>query len=159
MKKQITSILLLATLLMGCGQQPQGIYDRETIEVKNGQMAVFSHPAGIALVDFISFDEGSASYRWRFLNISNQIETAGTGMVKEDVHRFLGIGFSNLNNSNLYVHVGPISIPWSYRDTSSAFLYYTKDKTQVELVPNANFKTENLSNHRFHSIADSARSE
>jgi len=150
---------LAATLLVGCDQQPQGTYDRETIKIENGQMAVFSHPAGVALVDFVSFDEGSASYRWRFLNISNQVETAGTGMVKEDVHRFLGIGFSNLNNSNLYVHAGLISIPWSYRDTSSSFLYYTKDKTQVELVPNANFKIENLSNHRFHSIAGSACSE
>jgi hypothetical protein len=123
----------------------QGIYDRASINIKAGQMAKFTHPSGVALVNFTSFGPDGASYRWRFLSNSNHLESSGTGEVKDTSKKLIPGLVSVSFDANFYVRAGELWIPWSYASKTSAWLYYTKEKTEVMLLPDTKFEAEDLS--------------
>lgn len=153
MDRQIAILLFSVFCFAGCNKDYQGVYDRASVKVESGKMVKFTHKQGVALVDFTSFTPEGASYRWRFLNVSNQIETAGAGKVRDTSKKiFMNLSYQNSLDTNFYVHAGNFWIPWSYASTTSAWLYYTEKKTTVEILSSSHFETEKLYNHeRFDS--------
>ncbi len=145
---KIPSLILLFVILVGCGpreSRSRGIYDRASIRIEAGQMAKITHPSGVALVDFTSFRSDGASYRWRFHDNSNQVETAGAGEVKDSSIKLLpSVRYLPSSDTNFYVCAGPLRIVWSYGSLSSATLYYVKGRVKVELLPDTGFETEVL---------------
>ena len=147
MKIEILALVACAVLLVGCGPRPQGIYDRASVKIGADEMGKFTHSQGVALVDFTSFRPDGASYRWRFLNRSNQVESAGVGEVKDTAKRILpNVSYQSQSATNFYVQAGGLWIAWSYASTTSAWLYYTEGKTTVHVLSDAEFEIEELSN-------------
>jgi hypothetical protein len=139
----------IALLLTGCRRPShhQGIYDRASVKIEAGQMVKLTHPAGVAVVDFTSFRPDGASYRWRFLSNSNNVESSGSGEVKDTSKKLLPIlSYQSRSDTNFYVRAGGLWIPWSYGSANSAWLYYTKGRTEVVVLPDSGFETEELSN-------------
>jgi len=152
--KYITTIsTLLLVTLAACGRQrsqPRGLYNRTPIKIESDQMVRFSHPSGVALVDFTAFRTNGASYRWRFVDATNLIESAGTGSVVQTSRVIVGIGIVRIrgpepNITNLCAKAGNLMIPWSYGSSDSAWLYYTKGRTEVQVLSDSTFETENFS--------------
>jgi hypothetical protein len=158
--KHTTPICLIFLLaITGCGRQhpqPRGIYDRTSIKIEANQMGKFTHPVGVALVDFTAFRSDGASYRWRFMNASNHIESAGTGTVAETSRKLLGVKLLNKSDTSLYVIAGDLWIPWSYDSMDATWLYYTKGETEIQVLSDSKFETEELSNQPVESALTGA---
>lgn len=152
MNIKIPSFLLLFMILVGCGpreSRSRGIYDRTSIRIEAGQMAKITHPSGVALVDFTSFQTNGATYRWRFQDSSNHVESAGCGEVKDTSIKLLpGVRYLSSSDTNFYVCAGPLRIVWSYGSLTSTTLYYVKERVKVELLPDSGFETEVLGPER-----------
>lgn len=147
---RIASSCLIFVILVGCSPQNhrRGIYDRDSVRIESGQMAKITHPAGVALVEFTSYRPDGASYRWRFLNNSNQLESAGIGEVRDTSKKiFANVSYQSCTDTNFYVRAGSLWIAWSYGGTSSASLYYVKGRTKVELLSSLEFQSVQLVNH------------
>ena len=145
----------IALLLAGCGRpnSHQGIYNRKGVTIKAGQMAKVTHSNCVALVDFISFRTNGATYRWRFCEAHN-LESSGTGEVKDTSIKLLPfLSYQSRADTNFYVVAGKPWIPWSYGSTNSAWLYYTQEKTELVLLSDATYETEELSNQPAHATA------
>jgi hypothetical protein len=120
-------------------------------------MAKFTNANGIALVDFTSFQMTGGTYRWRFLNATNNLESSGVGEVKDTSRKILSfLSYQSQSDTNFYVRAGRIWIPWSFGDTNSAWLYYTKERTKIEILSNATFNTDELSNNPAHATGKPA---
>ncbi|MEI6150431.1 MAG: hypothetical protein WCS01_15135 [bacterium] len=154
MNRTIIMGLGIALLLAGCGRSSphRGIYDRAAVKIEDGQMAKVTHPAGVAVVDFTSFRPDGATYRWRFLSNSNNLESSGNGEVKDTSKKLLRfLSYQSHSDTNCYVRAGGLWMAWSYGSTHSAWLYYTKGRTEVVVLPNSGFETEELSSNPAHA--------
>ena len=150
MNRTIIIGMSIAVFLTGCGRSRhhQGIYDRTGVTIKAGQMAKVSHSNCVALVDFTSFRTNGATYRWRCACGDNHLESSGTGEVRDTSIQLLPfLIYQSGSDTNFWVRAGKLWLPWSYGSTNSACLYYTKGKTELVLLPNATFETEELSIH------------
>ncbi len=98
-----------------------------------------------AAVQFTAFGEYTASYRWRFRASGDAKVVIGTGNVLEDYHRTeKSPGKYNVEpgaKHHTKVNAGEISIEWSYKDTSSGWLYYAPSLAKVELLPGKEFES------------------
>ena len=95
----------------------------------------------------VSAKDPACTLRWRFLSNSNYLESSGTGEVKDTSKKLIpGLVSVSHFDDNVYVRAGELLIPWSYANKTSAWLYYTKERTEVVLLPDTKFETEDLSN-------------
>lgn len=97
------------------------------------------------MLKITTFKTNGVSYYWQAVNITNMKESTGTGdVIDADIGKWLSIRSSY--DSNEFIHVGQIKIPWSYSSPTSIWLYYTKERTHVAVVTNQQIKL--LKHHR-----------
>jgi hypothetical protein len=118
---------------------------QKALKVNKGQMAVLDFANGTALIDFSSFGDQEAEYRWRYREKASGIETTGNGRVFEKYEKMLWSSFFKKPAGQLFIYAGQVRVEWSWGGTDSAWLYYQSDRTKTEVLNDNDFQTLDLS--------------
>jgi hypothetical protein len=133
------------TDIAGCG----GVdCTRQSLRVPLNGVVRFTLPSGqVALIQFVSFHESSADYRWKYRPAAKAAVTQGSGTVVEKYESFPArSGNGNqvlpLPGHDLIIRAGDLRAEWSLGGDKYGYVYFNPKFARGELLESPAFAND-----------------
>ena len=139
----ITASLALASLLVSLHAAPndftQAQTSRKALHVNiNDVVLIKSTSDAVAVVQFTSFESGTASYRWRYRSAESESIISGKGQTRESYDSKPAADGSVFvtpkADHDVTVRAGDLKVEWSSMNTTSGWLYYNSSIATMQVT-------------------------
>jgi len=136
---------LTGSLLAADGGNLSG--DKKSLSVTTNDVLVVQAASGaVAVIQFTSFSEYAASYRWRYRAAKAQPLTNGKGQVRESYDRKAkadgGYELTPKDDHDTIVRAGGINLDWSYGSLTNGWLYHRPSRVTIQVLSSSAFDKE-----------------